>query len=65
MRDKKSFISDLALYDTPSHLARLLFRYIESNQTNRYVIPLFYEITHKTITQMIGSTRQVLKQEGI
>ena len=75
MHVRESLISDLALYDTPTRLARLLLRYIETNQTNRqvqHVIPLFHDITHETIAQMIGSARQVvnkhlqfLKQEGI
>lgn len=72
---RESLISDLALYDTPTRLARLLLRYIETNQTNlkeQHAIPLFHNITHETIAQMIGSARQVvnkhlqlLKQEGI
>jgi len=75
MHGRESLISDLALYDTPTRLARLLFRYIETNQTNRndrHSIPLFHDITHETLAQMIGSARQVvnkhlqvLKQEGI
>ncbi|MEH6455272.1 MAG: Crp/Fnr family transcriptional regulator [Cocleimonas sp.] len=75
MHDRESLISDLALYDTPTRLARLLLRYIETNQTiphNKYLIPLFHDITHETLARMIGSARQVvnkhlqvLKQEGI
>ena len=75
MHIRESLISDLALYDTPTRLARLLLRYIESNQDNRHdhhTIPLFHDLTHETLAQMIGSARQVvnkhlqvLKQEGI
>jgi len=76
MRLRESLISDLALYDTPTRLARLLLRYIESNHHNRHnehhAIPLFHDLTHETLAQMIGSARQVvnkhlqaLKQEGI
>ena len=75
MHGRENLISDLALYDTPTRLARLLFRYINKNQLNaqnRHTIPLFHDITHETIAQMIGSARQVvnkhlqaLKQEGI
>ena len=72
---RESLISDLALYDTPTRLARLMLRYIESNQTDshdHHSIPLFHDLTHETLAQMIGSARQVvnkhlqvLKQEGI
>lgn len=75
MHVRESLISDLALYDTPTRLARLLLRYLETNQTNpeeQHAIPLFHDITHETIAQMIGSARQVvnkhlqlLKHEGI
>ena len=76
MRLRESLISDLALYDTPTRLARLLLRYIDSNHHNRHhehhSIPLFHDLTHETLAQMIGSARQVvnkhlqvLKQEGI
>ena len=75
MHGRESLISDLALYDTPTRLARLLFRYVKTNQAdnqNRYTIPLFHDITHETLAQMIGSARQVvnkhlqvLKHEGI
>lgn len=75
MHVRESMISDLALYDTPTRLARLLLRYIEKHQTDlneQHAIPLFHDITHETIAQMIGSARQVvnkhlqlLKQEGI
>jgi CRP-like cAMP-binding protein len=76
MRLHESLISDLALYDTPTRLARLLLRYIESNKHNshheHHAIPLFHDLTHETLAQMIGSARQVvnkhlqvLKQEGI
>jgi len=76
MRLRESLISDLALYDTPTRLARLLLRYIDSNHHNRHnehhAITLFHDLTHETLAQMIGSARQVvnkhlqaLKQEGI
>jgi len=76
MRIRESLISDLALYDTPTRLARLLLRYIESNHNNsqqkHHLIPLFHDLTHETLAQMLGSARQVvnkhlqaLKQEGI
>jgi len=76
MRIRENLISDLALYDTPTRLARLLLRYIECNHDNshhkHHVIPLFHDLTHETLAQMIGSARQVvnkhlqdLKQSGI
>jgi CRP-like cAMP-binding protein len=76
MRIRESLISDLALYDTPTRLARLLLRYIESNTDDshhqHHAIPLFHDLTHETLAQMLGSARQVvnkhlqaLKQEGI
>lgn len=76
MRIRESLISDLALYDTPTRLARLLLRYIECNyddsQQECHTIPLFHDLTHETLAQMIGSARQVvnkhlqaLKQQGI
>ena len=76
MRARESLISDLALYDTPTRLARLLIRYISSNQSDssndQHNIPLFHDLTHETLAQMIGSARQVvnkhiqtLKHEGI
>ena len=76
MRTRESLISDLALYDTPTRLARLLIRYIETNQSegipDQHDIPLFHDLTHETLAQMIGSARQVvnkhlqdLKHEGI
>ena len=75
-RSRESLISDLALYDTPTRLARLLIRYISSNQgdgaSEHHDIPLFHDLTHETLAQMIGSARQVvnkhlqaLKHEGI
>ena len=76
MRIRESLISDLALYDTPTRLARLLLRYIECNYDDshheHHTIPLFHNLTHETLAQMLGSARQVvnkhlqvLKQEGI
>lgn len=76
MRTRESLISDLALYDTPTRLARLLIRYISSSQSDgsqeQHDIPLFHDLTHETLAQMIGSARQVvnkhlqaLKHEGI
>ena len=76
MRTRESLISDLALYDTPTRLARLLLRYIESNHNDshheHHAIPLFHDLTNEILAQMIGSARQVvnkhlqaLKQEGI
>jgi len=76
MRIRESLISDLALYDTPTRLARLLLRYIEYNQNDSHhehpAIPLFHDLTHETLAQMLGSARQVvnkhlqtLKHEGI
>lgn len=76
MRVRESLISDLALYDTSTRLARLLLRYIENNHNDshheHHTIPLFHDLTHETIAQMLGSARQVvnkhlqaLKQEGI
>jgi len=76
MRIRESLITDLALYDTPTRLARLLLRYIEANHNNSHdehrAIPLFHDLTHETLAQMIGSARQVvnkhlqaLKREGI
>jgi len=76
MRIRESLISDLALYDTPTRLARLLLRYIKSNHDDshqeHHSIPLFHDLTHETLAQMLGSARQVvnkhlqaLKQEGI
>lgn len=75
MRIRESLISDLALYDTPTRLARLLLRYIESNRINsheEHSIPLFHDLTNETLAQMIGSARQVvnkhlqaLKHDGI
>ena len=76
MRIRESLISDLALYDTPTRLARLLLRYIEHSYDDshheHHTIPLFHDLTHETLAQMIGSARQVvnkhlqaLKQEGI
>jgi CRP-like cAMP-binding protein len=76
MRTRESLISDLALYDTPTRLARLLIRYIGSSQgdssNEQHDIPLFHDLTHETLAQMIGSARQVvnkhlqdLKHEGI
>ncbi len=76
IRIRESLISDLALYDTPTRLARLLLRYIECNTNDshhkHHAIPLFHDLTHETLAQMLGSARQVvnkhlqaLKQEGI
>ncbi len=76
MRIRESLITDLALYDTPTRLARLLLRYIECNTNDshhtHHAIPLFHDLTHETLAQMLGSARQVvnkhlqaLKQEGI
>lgn len=76
MRIRESLISDLALYDTPTRLARLLLRYIECHYDDSHhehlSVPLFHDLTHETIAQMLGSARQVvnkhlqaLKQEGI
>jgi len=76
MRIRESLISDLALYYTPTRLARLLLRYIECNQNGssnqQPTIPLFHDLTHETLAQMLGSARQVvnkhlqaLKREGI
>lgn len=75
IRIRESLISDLALYDTPTRLARLLLRYIESNRVNshhEFSIPLFHDLTNETLAQMIGSARQVvnkhlqaLKHDGI
>ncbi len=76
MRMRESLITDLALYDTPTRLARLLLRYIESNHDNSHhelhTIPLFHDLTHEILAQMLGSARQVvnkhlqaLKREGI
>jgi len=76
MRIRENLISDLALYDTPTRLARLLLRYIKCNHDdshhNHHAIPLFHNLTHETLAHMLGSARQVvnkhlqaLKQEGI
>ena len=76
MRIRESLISDLALYDTPTRLARLLLRYIECNHDDshhgHHAIPLFHDLTHETLAHMLGSARQVvnkhlqaLKHEGI
>jgi CRP-like cAMP-binding protein len=76
MRIRESLISDLALYDTQTRLARLLLRYIKCNHDDshheHHTIPLFHDLNHETLAHMLGSARQVinkhlqvLKQEGI
>jgi len=76
MRHHESLISYLALYDTPTRLARLLIHYAELNHNpislEQHDIPLFHDLTNETLAELIGSARQVvnkhlqtLKQDGI
>lgn len=73
---QEALITDLALYDTSTRLARLILHYIECNEEefqHQFArVPLFHNLTNETLAQLLGSVRQVvnkhlqtLKVEGV
>jgi len=63
MRTIENNSSNLALYDTMTRLARLLLKYIHTEEAGKsQLIPirLIADLPHETIAQMIGTARKIV-----
>lgn len=78
IRLQETLVTDLALYDTDTRLARLILRYAatdelpEGGNEKGLDVPLLHGLSNEKLAQMIGSARQVvnrhlqaMKREGV
>ena len=78
IRHREALVTDLALYEIQTRLARLILRYIPS-ETSYYELPgegidvtLLHDLSNEVLADMVGSVRQVvnrhlqfMKKEGV